>query len=109
MFALIRQFQVLTCPSTNGDWAGEINIDVSRPSIPPRLRALPSAPDVPCCQAASSLPAPRVPRVLSLAPLAAEQYNLETYFPTSVRGSTSFDPNELSYVDATAGNYPNKW
>ncbi len=41
--------------------------------------------------------------------LAAEQYNLETYFPTGKQGSTSFDPNELSYIDASAGNYPNKW
>ena len=117
MFALIRQLQQLTCPSTDGNWEGEIDIDVSRPavqtSVLPRVRTPPSAPDVPYCQAASSLSAPRLFRVfrvfLSLAPLAAEQYNLESYFPAGKQGSTSFDPNELNYIDATAGNYPNHW
>jgi hypothetical protein len=40
---------------------------------------------------------------------AAEQYNLESYFPVGKRGSTTMDPNEKNYIDATLGNFPNKW
>lgn len=106
MFALIRQTQQLVCPGrpADSDWDGEIDVSVSRPF---RVRAgfkfgLPAA------RLCSHKFRPRRPHCFCACD-AAEQYNLESYFPAGKQGSTSMDVNQKNYIDATLGNYPNKW
>ena len=114
MFALIRQVQQLACPGypADSDWDGEISVSVSRPF---RVRAcskvgLAQLPVYLTRPVASVFSRSAPGRSHSLrACAAAEQYNLESYFPVGKRGSTTMDPNEKNYIDATLGNFPNKW